>query len=105
MTAIVIPKFIDLEANAKDRAISAGVSELNGREALTWANLRFTNTYGTDNDVFATVDYWLGSDYNWSVGPVRGAAGGGTLVFEGSASVELVRIDSSATMPSRWARK
>jgi prepilin-type N-terminal cleavage/methylation domain-containing protein len=105
IAAIAVPKFIDLDENAKDRAISSGVSELNGRETLTWANLRVADTYGSDNDVYLAVDYYLGSDYGWSAGPVRGAAGGGTLVFQGSKDVELVRTDSTDSSPPRWARK
>jgi prepilin-type N-terminal cleavage/methylation domain-containing protein len=105
IAAIAVPKFIDLDENAKDRAISAGVSELNGRETLTWANLKMAGAYGSDADVFTAIDYWIGSDYGWNAGPVRGAGGGGTLVFLGSSSAELDRIDSSEDTPARWRRR
>lgn len=105
IAAMAVPKYIDLDENAKDSAINSGISELNGREALTWADLRVGGTYVSDNDVFSTVDYYIGSDYGWSAGPVRGAGGGGTLVFQGSKDVELARTDSSPDNPARWARK
>ena len=105
IAAMAVPKYIDLDENAKDSAINSGISELNGREALTWANLRVGGTYGNDSDVFSAVDYYMGSDYGWSAGPVRGASGGGTLVFQGSKDVELARTDSSADQPAKWTRK
>ena len=103
--AIAVPKYIDLDENSKDRALDAGISELNGREALTWASLRLNGTFGSDTDVFTTVDYWIGSDYGWDAGPNRGASGGGTLVFQGSKDVILDRTDSNADQPARWARQ
>ena len=105
IAAIAVPKYIDLDENAKDRAISSGVAELNGREALTWANLRVAGAYSSDNDVFTAVDYYIGSDYSWGAGPNRGAGGGGTLVFQGTKNVVLDRTDSSADNPARWARQ
>ena len=38
LAAVAVPRYIDLEANAKERAIDAAISELNGRESLTWAD-------------------------------------------------------------------
>ena len=105
IAAMAVPKYIDLDENAKDRAISSGISELNGREALTWANLRVAGSYGSDSDVFDTVDYWIGSDYGWSAGPNRGGGGGGTLVFQGTKEVILDRTDSNNDQPARWARQ
>ena len=105
IAVMAVPKYIDLDENAKDRAISSGISELNGREALTWADLRVAGSYGSDSDVFDTVDYWIGSDYSWDTGPNRGAGGGGTLVFQGTKDVVLDRFDSNNDRPARWARQ
>ena len=33
LAAVAVPRYIDLEANAKERAIDAAISELNGRES------------------------------------------------------------------------
>ncbi len=40
LAALAIPKFINLDQNAKDRAIDSGISELNGRESLVWADAK-----------------------------------------------------------------
>jgi prepilin-type N-terminal cleavage/methylation domain-containing protein len=105
IAAIAVPKFIDLDENAKDRAISAGLSELNGRETMVWADLKVAGAYGSDSDVFSVIDYYLGSDYGWNAGPVRGASGGGTLVFLGTRQANLDRIDSTEESPARWRRQ
>jgi prepilin-type N-terminal cleavage/methylation domain-containing protein len=43
LAAVAVPRYIDLESNARNRAIDAGISELNGRENLTWANEKMDN--------------------------------------------------------------
>ncbi len=40
LAAVAVPRYINLEENAKRRAIDAAVSELNGRENLTWADVK-----------------------------------------------------------------
>ena len=35
LTAVALPRYIDMAANARDRAVDAGIAELNSREALT----------------------------------------------------------------------
>ena len=42
LAAVAVPRYIDLEANAKSRAIDAAVSELNGRESLVWADVKIS---------------------------------------------------------------
>ena len=49
LAAVAVPRYIDLEANARQRAIDAGISELNGRESLTWADQKISIT-GYQND-------------------------------------------------------
>jgi prepilin-type N-terminal cleavage/methylation domain-containing protein len=44
LAAVAVPRYIDLEANAKDRAIDAAISELNGRESLTWADHKISTS-------------------------------------------------------------
>ena len=48
LAAVAVPRYIDLEANAKSRAIDAAVSELNGRESLVWADVKIS-TSGWNN--------------------------------------------------------
>jgi prepilin-type N-terminal cleavage/methylation domain-containing protein len=105
LAAVAVPRYIDLEANAKDRAIDAAISELNGRESLTWADHKIsTNGYTGDNDICCAgsnpVSYDLGGDYTWTVAP---GAGGGTVRFKG-VTVPLVRQPSQTAQPAVWTR-
>jgi prepilin-type N-terminal cleavage/methylation domain-containing protein len=62
LAAVAVPRYIDLEANARQRAIDAGISELNGRESLTWADQKISITgYADDATLFPTVNYTLGA--------------------------------------------
>lgn len=99
MAAVAVPRYVDLTANAELRAIEAGVSELNGREALTWANQMISAAgYVDDATTFAAVSTDLGTDYSWTVAPTVAL---GTLTF-GSQSLALTRTASTATSPGRW---
>jgi prepilin-type N-terminal cleavage/methylation domain-containing protein len=106
IAAIVVPKFIDLDANAKVMAIESGISELNGRENLVWTDIKMSNSgWLSDAQVFAAMDYDLGSDYDWSAPPTVGSPGSGTLRFQDSTPVELERSESRYDSPSKWTRK
>jgi len=66
LAAVAVPRYIDLEANAKIRAVEAAVSELNGRESLTWADVKISASgYSDDNQVWSSTQYSkdLGSGY------------------------------------------
>ena len=56
LAAVAVPRYIDLESNAKNRALDAGISELNGRENLTWANIKISSGgYVDDATLFALI--------------------------------------------------
>ena len=106
LAAVAVPRYIDLEANAKERAIDAAISELNGRESLTWADQKISASGydpGTgDNAVWTRLlPLDLGADYTWSAGPLQ--ASGGTLDFKGTVVV-LNRTVSDVSTPGTWAR-
>ena len=102
LAAVAVPRYIDLETNAKERAIDAGISELNGRESLTWADLKISSTGWTDDtQVMGAVSYTLGDDYTWSGVP---ATGGGVLSFKGGNDVTLTRAKSETDKPAVWKR-
>jgi len=101
LAAVAVPRYIDLEANAQQRAIDAAISEMNGRESLTWADEKINSTgYIDDATTFGRVDTSLGTEYSWTVGP---AVAGGTLDFK-NASVALVRTPSAVNQPAVWTR-
>lgn len=108
LAAVAVPRYINLEENAKQRAIDAGVSELNGRENLAWANIKISpDPPGTDADMDSTIlgdttNYStdLGTDYAWTAGP---GAGGGTLSFKNGTGVILTRQAATLTSPGNWS--
>jgi prepilin-type N-terminal cleavage/methylation domain-containing protein len=104
LAAVAVPRYIDLEANAKQRAIDAGISELNGRESLGWADHKIsTSGYEGDPAIFSgdkAVSYDLGTDYTWNGSLV---AGGGTITFK-KVPVVLTRLTSTTGQPAVWRR-
>jgi prepilin-type N-terminal cleavage/methylation domain-containing protein len=112
LAAVAVPRYIDLEANAKERAIDAAISELNGRESLTWADQKISasgydatgcpGTCAGDDNVWARLTpIDLGADYTWTVAPAQDT--GGTLTFKG-VPVALTRNKSTVSQPGTWNR-
>lgn len=97
LAAVAVPRYIDVTAAAKDRAVDAAIAELNGREALTWANLMIQGG-GTITDTLPNTD--LGGDFTWSDPPT---VAGGSIVFQ-EVTVALTRTAGSNVNPARWAR-
>jgi prepilin-type N-terminal cleavage/methylation domain-containing protein len=102
LAAIVVPKFIDLEQSAKQKAFDGAISELNGQENLVWANLKVSTTgYQDDAQLMLLVDYNLGTDYAWQ--PGHPVTAGGDLTFKGE-TVSLNRTQSNVSQPAVWSR-
>ena len=102
LAAVAVPRYIDLTANAQQRALDAGIAELNGRETLQWADVKLSSTGWTaDTDVFGPTITDLGDPYTWS-GTLD--ATGGTLVYDAGATAALARTASTSTSPGRWTR-
>ena len=103
LAAVAVPRYIDLETNAKQRAIDAGVSELNGRESLTWADLKISAAGWTDDtQVMGAITYSLGDDYIWDVAP---GTNGGTLRFTATGTpIALTRTPSEVDKPAVWVK-
>jgi prepilin-type N-terminal cleavage/methylation domain-containing protein len=116
LAAVAVPRYIDLEANAKSRAIDAAVSELNGRESLAWADVKISSTgYTTTNgdgsvwarmtvaDPSSTQRPFLGPDYSWASTPANQSGDTG-ISFKSGTTVTLRRAGSTATQPGSWKR-
>ena len=102
LAAIAVPKFVDLDQHAKDKAIDASIAELNGRETLTWANSKVSvDGWPGDAILFDGLDTDLGSVYIWSNGPTMT---GGEVRFETGPPVRLNRSGSTASSPANWSR-
>ena len=103
LAAVAIPRYMSLDESARQRAIDAGIAELNGRETLTWSNIKITLTgYTDDATLFPIVNTTLGGDYSWVGGPPDND--GGTLRFKTSIEVPLTRTESTDIQPGGWSR-
>ena len=113
LAAVAVPRYIDLEATATSRTIDAAVSELNGRESLTWSHVKTSDSsyhrLNGDDDVWAlmqndpTNSYPdLGGGYKWIAEPTKS---GGTLNFRGNVDFDLSREVSTIARPAIWTRK
>jgi len=106
LAAVAVPRYIDLTDNAQQRALDAGIAELNGRETLRWADVKLSSSgWAADTDVFGTEIYDLGDPYSWSGGAPT--ATGGTLVYDNNtnATAALDRTASTSTSPGHWQRQ
>jgi len=112
LAAVAVPRYIDLEANAKIRAVDAAVSELNGRESLTWADVKISSTgYITaggagDLAIWTSLldggaDIDLGTDYTWGA---IAQPSGGTFTFKGE-TFNVSRVPSTRSTPGTWRRQ
>lgn len=103
LAAVAVPRYIDLESSAKERAMDAGVAELNGRESLIWADVKISGTGFTDDAaVTGHAEYStdLGAEYVW-VAPA--IATGGQVTFKGK-TYTVNRTGSTNTKPGVWTR-
>jgi prepilin-type N-terminal cleavage/methylation domain-containing protein len=99
--SVATKKYVDISDMAQDRALEAGITELNSRETLTWTNQKFApGGYTNDGDIWTamTTDLNLGPAYSWIAGP---DAGGGTLRF-GARTMILTRTVSTTIVTARW---
>ena len=110
LAAVAVPRYIDLERNAKLRAIDAAVSELNGRDSLTWADIKISQTgYRTggvgETDVWAALETDLGSDYGWGAdGSGTPASSGHSIIRFKAENFTVSRNPSSRNQPAIWRR-
>lgn len=105
LAAIALPKYIDMAENAKDRAIDAGISELNGREALAWGKAMLQ-----DGGYVATSDAAIQTAVGTDIGPeytfVASSTTAGTIQFQDTPTpaLALIRTISTGTNPATWTR-
>jgi len=107
LAAVAVPRYISLEDSSKQRGLEAAIAELNGRESLTWADLKIGGSTGTD----AQIDGWiwarmsannntvLGDEYTWTTGPLQ--TGDSELKFKG-ATITTSRHAATNNSPGIW---
>ena len=103
LASVAIPRYLSLDESARQRAIDAGIAELNGRESLTWSNIKISESGWIDDvKTFSLINPDLGSDYQWALGDPDES--GGAITFKDSTSVTLTRIESENMRPGKWSR-
>ena len=106
MTSVAVKKYNNISVSAELRAIEVGISELNSRETLTWANLIINQgNYPGDDAIWAMMTAStftdIGSSYHWTSGPNKDS--GGHLSF-GSQTVSLIREASTLQVAAKWRK-
>ena len=102
LAAVAVPRFIDLQANAKQRAIDAAIAELNGRETVVWTDQKILG-YAGDAILFSQVNTDLGNPKDWKWAPREPIHSGGRLTFKGEEFV-LLRSASTTIHPAVWRK-
>jgi len=110
LAAVAVPRYIDLEKNAKERAIDAAISELSGRESLTWADQKISNSgWVSDSKTWTAVKKgatWpdLGSDYLYAGTISNTTMSTITLQFKLGDLISVQRHPSYTDRPGVWNR-
>ena len=102
LASVAVKKYTNINNSAELRAIAAGISELNSRETLTWANLIIAQgKYPGDEAIWTMMTTYtnIGSSYHWDSGPDKDS--GGHLSF-GSQTVSLTREASTLQVAGKW---
>ena len=103
LAALAVPRYVDLENNAKQKAVDTVVSEINARESLTWANHKIsTSGFVSDAKIFGELNFNFDPNYTWN--PGNPTASGGILNFKGE-SFTLSRTASSYLDHAVWNRR
>jgi prepilin-type N-terminal cleavage/methylation domain-containing protein len=99
LASMSITRFIDLDSNATKQALVSSVTELNGRESLTWSNVKLSTTgWVEDEGVFVKMDTGLGPDYKWSP---QANIDGGKLQYK-EQMMKLERKPSTVSSAGKW---
>jgi prepilin-type N-terminal cleavage/methylation domain-containing protein len=102
LAAVAVPRYISLEANARNKAIDSGIRDLNALEILTWSDQKISvSGYISDTKIFGSITYDIGENYTWNAGDPKST--GGTMIFK-EESITLSRKVSDAKTPAIWRR-
>lgn len=103
LAVLAVPRFIDLEQKAKQKAFKTVLTEINAREFLTWSDHKIsTSGYVSDAKVFGAMNYAVDPNYAWNPGDPTET--GGTIDFKGE-SYTLSRTASTNENPAIWELK
>ena len=66
LAAVLVPRYLDAETSAKMRGLDLGISEMNGRETLTWAMVKLSDS-GYPR---LAVMLFFGNNFRWTPAPI-----------------------------------
>jgi prepilin-type N-terminal cleavage/methylation domain-containing protein len=100
--SLSIPLFLEVDERGNRQALVSALAELNGRESMTWSQVKISATGWVDDaGVFSRVNTNLGPNFRWNP---QAAIDGGTLHFRGQL-LKLERESSLSTRAARWKEK
>jgi prepilin-type N-terminal cleavage/methylation domain-containing protein len=99
LASLSITRFINLDSNATKQAFVSSVTELNGRESLTWSKVKLSTTgWLEDEGVFAEMNTSLPPEYKWSP---HATIDGGKLQYK-EQMIKFEREPSTASSAAKW---
>ena len=102
LAAVAVPRYVDLENNAKQKTVDTVTSEMNARESLTWANHKIsTSGFVDDATIFGELNLNFDPNFTWNSGDPNPS--GGTLQFKGE-SFSFSRTPSTYLSPAGWTQ-
>ena len=102
LASVGVQKHDQISASASQKALEYAIHEINSRELLTWALVKFSDEgWQSDEVLFAKLDTKLGEGYGWSSGP---GLTGGTIHMQ-TSSVSLIRTPSTISTSGVWETK
>ena len=103
LASVVMPRYVDFDTGARQRAIDVAIAELNGREGLTWVNHKISvGGYADDQTIHDDMVYVIDPEFSWDNGTP--SVTGGTLIFKGIPA-KLNRMASDFYKPAEWRRE
>jgi prepilin-type N-terminal cleavage/methylation domain-containing protein len=102
LASLSLPKFINLEDNAKQKILYSALSELNTREKLVWSKIKLsTEGWIDDATLFTQLDTAFGPNYKWAP---KASTTGGHLHYQ-EEKIMLNRSPSTSISPGKWSIK
>jgi prepilin-type N-terminal cleavage/methylation domain-containing protein len=103
LAVLAVPRYIDIEQNARQKTFNTALTEINAREFLTWSDSKISDSgYVSDAKIFGAMNYTVDPNFVWNAGDPT--ISGGTLDFKGQ-SFTLSRAASTNQIPAVWNQK
>ena len=99
LASVGVQKHDQVSDSASKKGLEYAVREINSRELLTWALVKFSDEgWQSDEALFAKMDTKLGEGYVWSSGP---GLTGGTIRMQ-TIFMSFTRTPSTVITSGKW---